>query len=754
MNTTQRRNNVLPKKKVDLISKLVTLVQEVTEDIDLQHFLISLYDETANDKYTGELFGGKSVDIAKKIIARHAQMYSKPYSQNASKGFFRGPTDGPSMEFKFKTEGDLLNFAFLMYLDMKHDETISASVVDSNGKKVLKPVSFEEFCGEKIVVKTKNNNKSYESPVYMLFGRALVTKNKPLVKTPFIKKIEAVIEGAGGKAETGVKQNFMNIYGSSLLTKEVDADKSRVGSNFLPDGHNGFISVDQEDKTATITRFIDKTKYERESNKARVAVLYPIVSVANLMDPGKRMLIESAKEDTKYSMLAQGFGNINPSNKNINTDAIISRLAWNYKKPSFILRQPDGTGTALGAYYTNRAITGSNGAKGKGYAYIVKRGKAKINKENERTNPNNAVTTYRLDSNMSKEKAKSGTTGDRLAKFFGDFYQALTVISYIKYNENEKYHFALGTGDAMLANIFMFMSSIGDSSPNLLFAMSAQEKLKIYGKITNSIRVKNLAVRAVTRMTEASPSPNRPQNRPQNRSQNSRLNSILEGSGNSANTATSRNSTASSGKKNGKNGVAAPKATPIQVINATISQLGKRKRANNNNGPPPVRGPNTQSGVGSKNSMAGNRNKNLNNNASFSGNSQPNANKPNANKPNANKPNANKPNANKARITERNNQRGVKRARNNNLNNVSQPIAKKARIVSQSTAKRVNVSRNKLIQNLRKKNLRNFVVNGLMKSYDNKTKTANQIIREANNFGKTIAAGITAQRMGTLRKRP
>ena len=696
MNTTQRRNNVLPKKKVDLISKLVTLVQEVTKDIDLQHFLISLYDETANDKYTGELFGGKSVDIAKKIVARHAQMYSKPYSRNASKGFFRGPINGPSMEFKFKTEGDLLNFAFLMYLDMKHDETISAS----SG-----PVSFEEFCGEKIVVKTKNNNKSYESPVYMLFGRALVTKNKPLVKTPFIKKIEAVIEGARGHAETGVKQNFMNIYGRSLLTKEVDADKSRVGSNFLPDGHNGFISVDQEDKTATITRFIDKTKYERESNKARVAVLYPIVSVANLMDPGKRMLIESAKEDTKYSMLAQGFGNVNPSNKNINTDAIISRLAWNYKKPSFILRQPDGTGTALGAYYTPRAITGSNGATGKGYAYIVKRGNAKKPNANK-PNANNAVTTYRLDSNMSKEKAKSGTTGDRLAKFFGDFYQALTVISYIKYNENEKYHFALGTGDAMLANIFMFMSSIGDSSPNLLFAMSVQEKLKIYGEITNSIRVKNLAVRAVTRMTEASPSPNRPQNRPQNRSQNSRLNSILEGSGNSANTATSRNSTASSGKKNGnkngnkngKNGVAAPKATRIQVTNATISQLGKRKRANN--GPPPVRGPNAQSGVGSRNSIVGNKKNNINNNASFSGNSQPNN------------------------------------------------RAKKLKI-------NVNVAqRKKLLKNLKSKRVPNRTIESLMKNYNNKKMSYNQVIREGNNIGQKIVAGNRAQRMNTLRNRP
>jgi hypothetical protein len=88
-----------------------------------------------------------------------------------------------------------------------------------------------------------------------------------------------------------------------------------------------------------------------------------------------------------------------------------------------------------------------------------------------------------------------------------------------------------------------------------------------------------------------------------------------------------------------------------------------------------------------------------------------------------------------------NNRRGVKRARNNN-NNVSQPAAK-----------RVNTNRNKLIQNLKKKNLPNFVINGLVKSYDNKRKTANQVIREANNFGKTFAVGRTAQRIGTLRPR-
>ena len=99
----------------------------------------------------------------------------------------------------------------------------------------------------------------------------------------------------------------------------------------------------------------------------------------------------------------------------------------------------------------------------------------------------------------------------------------------------------------------------------------------------------------------------------------------------------------------------------------------------------------------------------------------------------------------------------VSRNSNNNNNNVSQRPPKRARNnnnnVSQPAAKRVNTGRNKLIQNLKKKSLPNFVINGLVKSYDNKRKTANQVIREANNFGKTIAAGTTAQRLGTLRRR-
>jgi len=88
-----------------------------------------------------------------------------------------------------------------------------------------------------------------------------------------------------------------------------------------------------------------------------------------------------------------------------------------------------------------------------------------------------------------------------------------------------------------------------------------------------------------------------------------------------------------------------------------------------------------------------------------------------------------------------NNRRGQKRVRNNNAN------------VNQPPAKKINVMRNRLIQNLKKKNLPNFVINGLVKSYDNKQNTSIQIIREANNFSKTFTMGKTAQRIDTLRKR-
>ena len=134
----------------------------------------------------------------------------------------------------------------------------------------------------------------------------------------------------------------------------------------------------------------------------------------------------------------------------------------------------------------------------------------------------------------------------------------------------------------------------------------------------------------------------------------------------------------------------------------------------------------------------------------------------NPNKPKT--PNRNKPGTPNVRMGNANNTQSVAGSIqgsvsiNNNNNNVSQRPPKRARnnpnrVVNQPPTKRVNTNRNKLIQNLKKKSLPNFVINGLVKSYDNKRKTANQVVREANNFGKTIAAGRTSQKIGTLRPR-
>ena len=103
-------------------------------------------------------------------------------------------------------------------------------------------------------------------------------------------------------------------------------------------------------------------------------------------------------------------------------------------------------------------------------------------------------------------------------------------------------------------------------------------------------------------------------------------------------------------------------------------------------------------------------------------------------------------NANTVMTNANNNTRSFVTASSNKSNNNNNVIQQVKRI-------KVNNKRNRLIQNLKKKNLPNFVIAGLVKRYDNKQNTVNQILIEANNFGKTFTMGKTAQRIGTLRKR-
>ena len=446
--------NVLSVQQKNLIDQLDTLVGEMTRgNQDLHDFIISFYDETSNNEFTMKLFGGKSINEAKQIIQKHIKLFSVELLR------------GSKVEEKFVLKGDdVINFAYLMYLDMKHDATIPPSM------------TFAQYCK----ASWGRGGKQVRSPVYIMFGRELKPK-----RTEFIKKIEYIVNNATntngkkyGSMEKAIKYNLPTIYQNIPdMFKGISVAYSQINESFLKDRNNLFLALDQEDEKHTATLNISRTRYNLP-NGGKAKLLYPFVSVANLLDPGKNMLIDSAKEDSKYLM------NAATSNSSVvgNTAAnrITSRLTWNYYKPKFVIKHDYGE-TVIDVYYTKQA--GPKRDK-RGYAIRV-------------FNPS-GKEPFRLGAKVSKGKATSGTSADKLSKFFGDFLQALSTINQIKKNNVSNvsnHNFCLTTGDAMLANMFVFMCSHGSPrpvTPKLWLVLSAQQRSFLYG-MNDILQVANAA---------------------------------------------------------------------------------------------------------------------------------------------------------------------------------------------------------------------------------------------------------------------
>ena len=440
-------NGAIPKWKTKgpIINALVPLIRQVTDNIDLQYFLISLYDDTSNDQYTIDLFSGQTHEQARAIIQKHVEMFSDT--------FYRG--SAPELSFDLTNDENVVNLAYIMYLDMRHDETIDKSL------------RFDDFCKEEINVKVKVKNvknlanRSQKSPVFILFGKAI----KP-IETFFIKRIRG-FGGEGDNAELAIKNNLPSIHlkpdGTSYLPIYKEINRDQITNNILKEGHNLFMGIDQEDEKATVTLNIEKTKYGYTKNNGKTLgtakIFYPLISVANLMDPGKNMLIESAKENAKYLMKAMG-------------TEYLSRLTWNYKQPKFTFKMSHGI-TVLSTSYRDEVKTGNGNKRKRGYEYTI-------------NNPNSNDNERILSSTMSKGKAKVGTTNDRVAKFMGDFMQALTMVAHIKNNTYAKRNYCLATGDAMLCNSFIFMCSISGTTPNLWMPISKQQTSLVYGGMLNN----------------------------------------------------------------------------------------------------------------------------------------------------------------------------------------------------------------------------------------------------------------------------
>jgi len=432
--------NALSIQQKKLIDQLDTLVGEMTQgNQDLHDFIISFYDETSNNEFTMKLFGGKSINEAKQIIQKHINLFSRDLLR------------GSKVEEKFVLKGDdVINFTYLMYLDMKHDATIPQSM------------TFAQYCK----ASWGRGGNQVRSPVYIMFGRELKPK-----RTEFIKKIEYIVNNATntngkkyGSMEKAIKYNLPTIYQDVPdMFKGISVAYAQINESFLKDRNNLFLALDQEDEKHTATLNISRTRYNLP-NGGKAKLLYPFVSVANLLDPGKNMLIDSAKEDSKYLM------NAATSNSSVvgNTAAnrITSRLTWNYYKPKFVIKHDYGE-TVIDVYYTKQA--GPKRDK-RGYAIRV-------------FNPSKQEP-FRLGAKVSKGKATNGTSADKLSKFFGDFLQALSTINQIKKNNVSNHNFCLTTGDAMLANMFVFMCSHGSPrpvTPKLWLVLSAQQRSFLYG---------------------------------------------------------------------------------------------------------------------------------------------------------------------------------------------------------------------------------------------------------------------------------
>ena len=575
------------------------------------NMLYSIYRDASSTFFT-------RVELNEEDLEKSIEKQYKVILKNIRQG---GEVNANRVNIDISNIDNKINFCLLMWLDMSHDGTLGDGM---NFESFLQSSVLKTFLGENPTF--SNNNGSLKNTELMI--RMLNTKIIQKGKFKGKKEQRRFLEGLwpGNQFENKIKTNLPYLFDVKVpLVKTAEVVKlaalARNREN-LPI----YVSIDSESEKKTISKLIENAKYSFNSrNRGRIDryFLKPLITLANRVDPGRLMPGKGVSEE--FAKLMQKENKLK-STQLYNVKDCVCRVG-------------------------KTRLTLTSGKKGT-FKLTYGRG-------NNNINIPHGIT--------AGQAVKSVSNTEKLSKFLGDFMQILIAAT-----NNGKgpvaHRMVIGTLDGVMSGMtcFIFKNILG-IEPRLFIDMSYKQANQVFMfgvddliKTGNGINKQRAQVVAESNIgSNIAPSP---QSRPQNR----RLNSVLEGSGNSTNTANSRKSTTSSGSKavanmimksQGQNKI---KRTPIQIRNsnsnsnnnmnnanrALTGMLGRiappqkqnRKRENNNNknknGPPPVRGPNTQSGVGSRNSMAGNRNKNLNNNASFSGNSQPNAKKPNANKPN------------------------------------------------------------------------------------------------------------------------
>jgi len=304
MNTTSQVNkcntrnrlvntNISPENattgQLRLIKDLSKLVIQVVNtkfggDQDLIHFLISYYDNTSNNVFTSGLFSGKNDNERTDIIEKHCKMFTYKQPGNKTRiSYFRGPKD-MNLTIDLNDMEKTSNFAYLMYLDMEHDDTLP-----------VKNMTFENFCKSSYL----EGNKERKTPVWYFFGTGFEPD-----ETPFILKMKRIMGNSATGKESRIKASFEQIYDKSNAVKNaIELNKSDVTPDIIKNPNFLYWLVDQEDKARTGTRTINRTAYTTNNIQSqRIKSIYPMITVANFMDPGVDLIIDSAKADSVLVM--------------------------------------------------------------------------------------------------------------------------------------------------------------------------------------------------------------------------------------------------------------------------------------------------------------------------------------------------------------------------------------------------------------------------------------------------------------------
>ena len=386
-----------------ILVKIIRATSIPAQFVDLKDFLIYMYIQKSTDDRTRALFGGKTVKQAVRLIYKHYTLFQK-----RSRG---GDVLNLTIQLD-KTK--FVELAYLMYLDMKHDKIID--------------MSFDMFIKSDII-------KTIFGSDYTKIDKNMNTKlYKNLLNLPN-KSYEAVI-----------KENYESLFNTG---EAVEFSNRQITADMFKSGTDTCLLFDQEDEASTLSNaqrrvaypysyVLDKiTKIGETASTSETKPFYNTVSIANLVDPGHDMQMDSAKKDSQYVMKET------PS----------TTLSWNYRKPVFKIGN-----TTLEYRLDDSTLN---------YVIDITTDKGKV------TVPSGVTADA-----ASKATA---TVNDKISKFLGDFMQILTTVALNKTNTKSGYMYVLGTGDAMCAAMYCYICDITKTKNRLWFVKSTEQKSKLYG---------------------------------------------------------------------------------------------------------------------------------------------------------------------------------------------------------------------------------------------------------------------------------